>query len=77
MIKASISTLKSKLSDYVKLVRGAFTFDLTRDHPDNRIEINGREVRFGSFERSTDGYYRFPDTRARIPLMYSLRARGQ
>lgn len=30
--------------------------------------------RFGSFERSADGYYRFPDTHARIPLMYSLRA---
>lgn len=29
---------------------------------------------FGSFERSADGYYRFPDTHARIPLMYSLRA---
>src|SRR5690606_22097879 len=30
--------------------------------------------RFGSFERSADGYYRFPDSHARIPLMYSLRA---
>lgn len=30
--------------------------------------------RFESFERSGDGYYRFPDTHARIPLMYSLRA---
>ncbi|WP_017586042.1 class I SAM-dependent methyltransferase [Nocardiopsis ganjiahuensis] len=30
--------------------------------------------RFASFERSADGYYRFPDTHARIPLMYSLRA---
>lgn len=30
--------------------------------------------RFGSFERSADGYYRFPDTHARVPLMYSLRA---
>lgn len=30
--------------------------------------------RFGSFERSADGYYRFPDAHARIPLMYSLRA---
>jgi hypothetical protein len=35
--------------------RKAITFDLTRDHPDNRIEVNGREVRFGSFERGLRG----------------------
>ncbi|MEU2940603.1 class I SAM-dependent methyltransferase [Nocardiopsis alba] len=30
--------------------------------------------RFSSFERSADGYYRFPEGRPRVPLMYSLRA---
>jgi hypothetical protein len=33
----------------------AITFDLTRDHPDNRIMIGTREVRFGSFERGRGG----------------------
>ncbi|GHC71793.1 type 12 methyltransferase [Nocardiopsis terrae] len=30
--------------------------------------------RFDSFERSEDGYHRFPPSHPRIPLMYSLRA---
>lgn len=29
----------------------AVTYDLTADQPDNRIVVNGREVRFGAFER--------------------------
>jgi hypothetical protein len=33
----------------------AVSFDLTRDHPDNVIEVNGREVRLGSFERGRAG----------------------
>lgn len=30
--------------------------------------------RFGTLERGTDGHYRFPPDRPRIPLMYSLKA---
>lgn len=30
--------------------------------------------RFGTLERQSDGYYRFPADRPRIPLMYSLKA---
>ncbi|MGW8439392.1 class I SAM-dependent methyltransferase [Nocardiopsis sp. NPDC055879] len=30
--------------------------------------------RFGSFQRDDKGYYRFPESSPRIPLMYSLRA---
>ncbi|MEU0761095.1 class I SAM-dependent methyltransferase [Streptomyces microflavus] len=30
--------------------------------------------RFGTLERGTDGHYRFPSDRPRIPLMYSLKA---
>jgi len=36
-------------------VETAVTFDLTRDQPDNRIEVDGREVRLGSFERGRRG----------------------
>jgi hypothetical protein len=31
----------------------AVTFDLTRDQPDNRVRVGGKEVRFGAFDRST------------------------
>jgi hypothetical protein len=31
----------------------AVSYDLTNDQPDNRIEVNGREVRFGAFEKGT------------------------
>jgi hypothetical protein len=31
----------------------AVTYDLTNDQPDNRIVVNGREVRFGAFEKGT------------------------
>jgi hypothetical protein len=31
----------------------AVSYDLTNDQPDNRIMVNGREVRFGAFEKGT------------------------
>ena len=31
----------------------AVSYDLTNDQPDNRIVVNGREVRFGAFERGS------------------------
>jgi hypothetical protein len=31
------------------------TFNLTSDQPDNRVVVNGREVRLGSFERDAQG----------------------
>lgn len=43
------------LDDLALDIEHAVNFNLTQDQPDNRIELNGQDVQFGSFEASENG----------------------
>ncbi|MEU9113599.1 methyltransferase domain-containing protein [Streptomyces sp. NPDC048483] len=57
------------LGDVITALAGAgLRIDFLHEHDMTMFE------RFGALRRTDDGYYRFPDDRPRIPLMYSLKA---
>ncbi|MEV0374238.1 methyltransferase domain-containing protein [Streptomyces sp. NPDC050636] len=57
------------LGDVVSALAGAgLRIDFLHEHDMTMFQ------RFGALRRGDDGYYRLPDDRPRIPLMYSLKA---